>query len=117
MANALGAAPFNGLTDAVFNQTTAAGAQQAFNALSGEVFGSLQNTLADETWFTREAMLDRMRQGDYAGAGGDLAALSFGGPTLAYADGANGPLMIAPDDPLAAVSAAASGGAPPASRH
>jgi outer membrane autotransporter protein len=118
VANALGAAPFNGLTDAVFNQATASGAQQAFDMISGEVFGSLQNTLAGGTWFAREAMLDRMRQGSYAGASGDLAALSFGGPTLGYDEtphdqSTGDPLVIASNDPLAAVTAAAEDSAAP----
>ncbi len=119
VANALGAGPFGGLADAVFNQPTAAGAQQAFDALSGEIYGSLQNTLADETLFGRNAMLDRMRQGAYAGASGDMAALSFGGPALSYGDTpqdqtASDPLVIASNDPLAAVTAAAEGSAAPA---
>ncbi|MGB7077241.1 MAG: autotransporter domain-containing protein [Xanthobacteraceae bacterium] len=118
VANALGAGPFGGLADAVFNQPTAAGAQQAFDALSGEIYGSLQNTLADETLFGRNAMLDRMRQGAYAGASGDMAALSFGGPALSYGDNlydqtTSDPLVIASNDPLAAVTAAAEGSAAP----
>ena len=71
---------------AILNQT-ADGARQAFDALSGEVFGSVHNAQAGETQFARTAMLGRMRQASYAGAPGGLGALAFGGPELAYAAG------------------------------
>ena len=38
------------------------GARQAFDALSGEVFGSVHNMQAGETQFARSAMLGRLRQ-------------------------------------------------------
>jgi len=44
VANALNAGSQNALTAALFGQTSIAGARQAFNALSGEVYGSVQNT-------------------------------------------------------------------------
>jgi outer membrane autotransporter protein len=69
---------------AVLNQTVD-GARQAFDALSGEVFASVQNAQAGQSQFTRDAMLGRMRQASYAGAAGPQGALSFGGPELAYA--------------------------------
>jgi len=75
---------------AVLNQT-ADGARQAFDSLSGEVFGSVHNVQAGETQFARSAMLARMRQASYAGYVGELGALAFGGPELTYAgDNANG---------------------------
>jgi outer membrane autotransporter protein len=82
VANALNAGAQNTLTALLFGQTSVAGAQQIFDALSGEVFASVQNTQAEETQFARNAMLDRMRQGD---AEGDTAALGFGGP-MAFAE-------------------------------
>ena len=87
VATALDASPFtNPLVNALLTQaTTVAGAQQAFDALSGEVFGSVQNAQAGQSQFTRDAMLGRMRQASYAGAPGAVGALSFGGPQLAYA--------------------------------
>ncbi len=68
---------------------SADGARKAFDALSGEVFGSVQNAQTGGAQFARRAMLGRMRQATYYGAPGDLGALSFGGPELAYADGSN----------------------------
>ena len=85
VADALDAnAATNPLVLAVLNQT-ADGARQAFDALSGEVFGSVHNAQAGETQFARSAMLGRMRQASYAGYVGELGALAFGGPELAYA--------------------------------
>ena len=87
MATALDRGPVsNPLIIAVLNQTVA-GARQAFDALSGEVFGSVHNAQGQEAQFARSAMLGRMRQSSYAGIPGDLGALGFGGPALAYAAG------------------------------
>jgi outer membrane autotransporter protein len=61
------------------------GARRAFDALSGEVYGSVHNAQAEEAQFARGAMLGRMRQASYAGAPGELGALGFAGPQLAYA--------------------------------
>ena len=87
VATALDRGPVsNPLIIAVLNQTVA-GARQAFDALSGEVFGSVHNAQGQEAQFARSAMLGRMRQSSYAGIPGDLGALGFGGPQLAYAAG------------------------------
>lgn len=88
-AAVLGATPVsNPMLLALLNLTSAVGARQAFDALSGEVFGSVQNTQATHMRFTREAMLGRMRQASYSyEAPYGLGALSFGGPELAYAGG------------------------------
>jgi outer membrane autotransporter protein len=99
VANALNAGAQNALTALLFGQTSIAGAQQIFDALSGEVFGSVQNAQAEETQFARNAMLGRMRQAD---AEGDTAALSFGGP-MAFAES----LYEALPAPVAAANAAA----------
>ncbi len=79
----------NPLLLALLNLPSAADARQAFDALSGEVFGTVQNTQATHMHFTREAMLGRMRQASYSSDAppNGLAALSFGGPELAYASG------------------------------
>ena len=82
VANALNAGAQNTLTALLFGQTSIAGAQRIFDALSGEVYASVQNTQAEETQFARNAMLGRMRQAD---AEGDTAALGFAGP-IAFAD-------------------------------
>jgi outer membrane autotransporter protein len=90
VATALDRGPVsNPLIIAVLNQTVA-GARQAFDALSGEVFGSVHNAQGQEAQFARSAMLGRMRQSSYAGIPGDLGALGFGGPALAYAAGDTG---------------------------
>ena len=90
VAGALDASPTSSpLVTALLNQT-ADGARQAFDALSGEVFGSVQTTQAGQTQLARSAMLGRMRQASYSGAPGELGALAFGGPELAYAADGNG---------------------------
>jgi outer membrane autotransporter protein len=75
----------NPLVAAVLGQTVE-GARQAFDALSGEVYGSVQNVQAGNAQFARGAVLGRLRQASYAGVSGDLGALGFAGPELAYAD-------------------------------
>ena len=98
VATALDGGPVsNPLIIAVLNQTVA-GARQAFEALSGEVFGSVHNTQSQEAQFARSAMLGRMRQASYAGAPGELGALGFAGPQLAYAsaDANSFPVKAAP---------------------
>ena len=88
VAGALDASPItNPLVVALLKQT-ADGARQAFDALSGEVYGSVHNSQAEEAQFARSAMLWRMRQASYAGTPGELGALGFAGPQLAYASGA-----------------------------
>ena len=90
-ATALDQGPMtNPLIVALLNQT-ADGARQAFDALSGEVYGSVHNSQAEEAQFARGAMLGRMRQASYAGAPGELGALGFAGPQLAYASASAAP--------------------------
>jgi autotransporter-associated beta strand protein len=76
------------LLAAVLNRS-AADARQAFDALSGEVHGSVQTTMIDDSRYVRQAVLGRLRQAPYGGASaGALAALGIGGPMLAYGDSA-----------------------------
>jgi uncharacterized protein with beta-barrel porin domain len=83
VAGALDASPFDSaLVQAVLPLSTA-GAQQAFDALSGEIFGSLRETLIDGSFLLRTELLGRLRQAAYAGSPGVLGALSFGGPDTA----------------------------------
>src|ERR1700730_11323615 len=63
----------------MLNQTVA-GARQAFDALSGEIYGSVQTLLLNDSVLLRDALLGRLRQAGYASATGELGALSFGGP-------------------------------------
>jgi len=87
VAGALDASPISyPLITALLNQTID-GARRAFDALSGEVFGSVHNTQAGEAQFARGAMLGRLRQASYASAPGELGALGFAGPGLAYGSG------------------------------
>jgi fibronectin-binding autotransporter adhesin len=103
VANALNPSAQNALTAILFGQTSIAGAQQIFNALSGEIYGSVQNSQADQTQFARNAMLGRLRQGD---ASGETSALAFGGPTLSYAEAPGGAAAAS-----GAINKAASGAA------
>ncbi|MBO4224842.1 autotransporter domain-containing protein, partial [Bradyrhizobium neotropicale] len=70
------------LVIAVLNQS-AAGARQAFDALSGEVHASARTAMLDDSRYLREAVLGRLRQASFAGDAGPMAALTFGGPQLA----------------------------------
>jgi subtilase-type serine protease len=77
--------PSSRLVQAVLN-LTGASALQAFDALSGEVHGSVQATIVDDSRYIRQAVLGRLRQAPYAGSSGAIAALGTGGPMLAYAE-------------------------------
>jgi outer membrane autotransporter protein len=87
VAGALDAAPTTNSLVGKLLTLTIDGARAAFDALSGEIFGSVQNTQAQEASFTRSGILGRLRQASYADAPGELGALGFAGPELAYADG------------------------------
>ncbi len=82
-------APLTPLAQAVAN-LTAAGALQAFDALSGELHGSVQTTIIDDSRYIRQAVLGRLRQAPYADGAGNMAALGSGGRPLAYAAAAPG---------------------------
>jgi outer membrane autotransporter protein len=87
VAAALAALPADSpLYQAALAQTSAAGARQAFNALSGEIHASTQTVMLDDSRYFRQAMLGRMRQADFDGATGPAASLGFGGPPLQYAE-------------------------------
>jgi uncharacterized protein with beta-barrel porin domain len=88
-----GGAVSNPLVTAILNQT-AEGARQAFDALSGEIYGSVHSAQTTEAQFARSSMLGRMRQISYASVPGDTGALGFGGPQLAYASAADAGLPV-----------------------
>src|SRR5262249_36283421 len=90
--------PVKPLVQAVANLTLA-GTLQAFDALSGEVHGSVQTTVIDDSRYIRQAVLGRLRQASYAGVGGAFAALGSGGPILAYADPAGNSAYAPPTPP------------------
>jgi outer membrane autotransporter protein len=85
---------------------TAAGARQAFDALSGEVHGSVQSTLIDDSHYMRQAILGRLRQAGFTHAPDAMAALGFAGPVtvegsgespaLGYASASGYPVKAAP---------------------
>ena len=76
----------NALYLAVLNQT-AAGARQAFDALSGEIHATVAGTLADDSRYVREAVLGRLMQAGVAGSGNSqVAALAAAGPQVASLD-------------------------------
>jgi len=64
---------------------SAAGARQAFNALSGEIHASVAGLLVDQSRFTRDAILARLLQAYYGGGASTVAALASGGPTTVAA--------------------------------
>ena len=101
VANALEAGPAaSGLGLAVTTQS-AAGAQRAFDALSGEVHASAQTVMLNDSLYVRDALLGRMRQASFAGDTGPTAALATGGPTLAYAQETGSSLSPSVDSALA----------------
>ena len=83
----------NPLYDAILVLTTE-GAQQAFNALSGEVHSTVSSTLANDSHYVRDILLSRLVQAYYARANGgtQVAGLGAGGPTTAA--GLNGAPMM-----------------------
>jgi outer membrane autotransporter protein len=64
------------------------GTPDALTQLSGEVHGSVQAVIVDDSRYIRQAVLGRLRQAPYAGGSGAIAALGSGGPTLAYGESA-----------------------------
>jgi outer membrane autotransporter protein len=87
VAGALDASPISNPLVGRLLSLTIDGARAAFDALSGEIFGSVHNTQGAEASFTRSGILGRLRQASYADVPGELGALGFAGPELAYADG------------------------------
>jgi len=85
VATALDAGPAASGLGLLVTTQSAAGAQLAFDALSGEVHASAQTVMLNDSLHVRGALLSRMRQASFAG-GRATAALATGGPmTVAYA--------------------------------
>ncbi len=86
VATALDQFPTNdALFLAVLNQT-AAGARQAFNALSGEIHATVPGVLADDSRYVREAVLGRLMQAGHMSGGDGSVALAAAGPQTAAVD-------------------------------
>src|SRR5262249_52820434 len=64
------------------------GTPDALTQLSGEIHGSVQSVIVDDSRYVRQAVRGRRRQAPYAGGRGAIAALGRGGPTLAYGESA-----------------------------
>src|SRR5262249_56380591 len=64
------------------------GTPDALSHLPGEVHGSVQSVIVDDSRYIRQAVLGRLRQAPYVGGTGAIAALGSGGPTLAYGESA-----------------------------
>ena len=73
---------------ALYTKLLTTGTPDALNQLSGEVHGSVQSVIIDDSRYIRQAVLGRLRQAPYAGGSGAIAALGSGGPTLAYGESA-----------------------------
>jgi outer membrane autotransporter protein len=79
------------LFEAIQFLPTLASAQQAFNALSGEVHATVSSVLANDSRYARDILIGRLVQAYYAraGSGTSAAGLASGGPTaVAGLDGA-----------------------------
>ena len=89
VATAADAAVLAGNTSALFGalfNVPAAQLPGALDQLSGEVHASTAGVLADESLYVRSGVLGRLRQASY-GDMAAMAALSLGGPQVAFADG------------------------------
>jgi outer membrane autotransporter protein len=72
----------------LYTKLLTTGTPDALTQLSGEVHGSVQAVIVDDSRYIRQAVLGRLRQAPYAGGTGAIAALGSGGPTLAYGESA-----------------------------
>jgi uncharacterized protein with beta-barrel porin domain len=72
----------SGLAQALLS-LSASGAQQSFDALSGEIYASSQSVMLTDNLYLLETVLERMRQASFTGGIGPMAARASGGPTLA----------------------------------
>jgi outer membrane autotransporter protein len=105
-AAALDASPLgSAIVQPLLFQTTAV-VRQAFDALSGEIHGSVQSVLIDDSLYMRQAILGRLRQAGYAHAPDVMGALGFDGPVtvagpseslaLGYAPAPGFPVKVLP---------------------
>ena len=91
VGNALEAAYSTTLTGpaaTLYTNLLMTGTPDALSQLSGEVHGSVQAVMVDDSRYVRQAVLGRLRLAPYAGGTGAIAALGSGGPTLAYGESA-----------------------------
>jgi outer membrane autotransporter protein len=82
------ATTLTGPAAAFYSNLLTTGTADALSQLSGEIHGSVQSVMVDDSRYIRQALLGRLRQAPYAGGSGAIAALGNGGPTLAYGESA-----------------------------
>ncbi|KQP10886.1 hypothetical protein ASF28_07310 [Methylobacterium sp. Leaf99] len=82
----------NALFAAAAHLPNAATAQSAFDRLSGDLHGSLQTQMIDDSRFARNAGIDRIRSASGAVGGSRAPVLAYAGPSAAlpYAGNATG---------------------------
>jgi autotransporter-associated beta strand protein len=81
-----GSEPDSALVESIL-PLSAAEANGAFNALSGEIHATVAGVLADDSRYLREAILGRLVQAGAAGSGdAELASLAAAGPQVAALD-------------------------------
>jgi len=85
-AGAQSLGPGNPVYDALLALSTASEAQQAFDALSGEVHASVAGVLVDNSRYVRDAVFSRLLQASYAGRG-DTTTLALAANAPAAAAG------------------------------
>ena len=79
-----------------FAGLNAAQLASALDLVSGEIHASAQTELLNDSLFVRSGILDRLRQAGYASAPGELNALGYAGPALAYQGGPDFPIKAPP---------------------
>src|SRR5262249_47364988 len=72
------------------------GTPDALNQLSGEVHGSVQAVIVDDSRYIRQAVLGRLRQAPYAGGSGAITALGSGGAAPGHRGVRNPPALASP---------------------
>ncbi|MFH1558096.1 MAG: autotransporter outer membrane beta-barrel domain-containing protein [Pseudomonadota bacterium] len=94
-----GAAALNGLYSLSASQLPA-----VLKGLSGEAYASEQSVLIGDGIYGRQAVMDRLRQGAYAGQAGAMGALAYGGPAAMSFAGPEAAAQPAPTTALGALA-------------
>ncbi|MFG1465097.1 autotransporter domain-containing protein [Xanthobacter sp. DSM 24535] len=76
----------------------------ALKSLSGEAYASEQSVLIGDGIYGRQAVMDRLRQGAYAGQSGPMGALAYGGPAAMSYAGPEAASRAAPSSALGALA-------------
>ena len=88
VGGALDASPFGSALVQAALPLSSPQALGAFDALAGEIHGTVQSSLMEDSRFMRQAVLGRLRAASYSGDGSAMAALTAGGPLAFQANGA-----------------------------